>query len=119
MQLTDTYVSLAEQSRFLEACQKGNLVPVFCRIFSDHMTPVIAYRCLVKEDDREAPSFLFESVENGQKTVNMVHYTSSSSLLLLQEDRACGGVCCCFLRVSARLNQLFGIPGFWAINIYI
>jgi len=56
------------------------------------MTPVIAYRCLVKEDDREAPSFLFESVENGQKTVNMVHYTSSSSLLLLQEDRACGGV---------------------------
>jgi hypothetical protein len=46
----------------------------------------------VKEDDREAPSFLFESVENGQKTVNMVHYTSSSSLLLLQEDRACGGV---------------------------
>jgi hypothetical protein len=56
-----------EQSRFLEACQKGNLVPVFCRIFSDHMTPVIAYRCLVKEDDREAPSFLFESVENGQK----------------------------------------------------
>lgn len=26
---------------------------------------MIAYRCLVKEDDREAPSFLFESVEPG------------------------------------------------------
>ncbi|CAK9261614.1 unnamed protein product [Sphagnum jensenii] len=64
-----------EQSTFLEACQKGNLVPVFRRIFSDHMTPVIAYRCLVKEDDREAPSFLFESVENGQKTVNMGRYS--------------------------------------------
>ncbi|KAI9084133.1 hypothetical protein K1719_033931 [Acacia pycnantha] len=27
------------------------------------LTPVLAYWCLVKEDDREAPSFLFESVE--------------------------------------------------------
>eukprot|EP00850_Spirogloea_muscicola_P014166 SM000100S09393 [mRNA] locus=s100:125907:129338:+ [translate_table: standard] len=38
---------------------------MFRRIFSDHLTPVLAYRCLVKEDDREAPSFLFESVETG------------------------------------------------------
>lgn len=32
-------------------------------IFADHLTPVLAYRCLVKEDDRDAPSFLFECVD--------------------------------------------------------
>lgn len=54
-----------EFTKFLEAAQHGNLVPIYRRIFSDHLTPVLAYRCLVKEDDREAPSFLFESVETG------------------------------------------------------
>ena len=33
---------------------------------------VLAYRCLVKEDDREAPSFLFESVVNGTQQVGVV-----------------------------------------------
>ena len=32
---------------------------------SDQLTPVLAYRRLVAPDDRAAPSFLFESVENG------------------------------------------------------
>ncbi|MEE2681185.1 MAG: anthranilate synthase component I [Planctomycetota bacterium] len=32
---------------------------------SDRLTPVLAYRALVCEDDRMAPSFLFESVEQG------------------------------------------------------
>ncbi|KAL2645216.1 hypothetical protein R1flu_012803 [Riccia fluitans] len=49
---------------FLEAAKEGNLVPVFRRIFSDQLTPVLAYRCLVNEDERDAPSFLFESVEH-------------------------------------------------------
>jgi anthranilate synthase component 1 len=44
-------------------------VPLFKRIFSDHLTPVLAYRCLVKQDDREAPSFLLESVVNGNQSV--------------------------------------------------
>jgi anthranilate synthase component 1 len=33
---------------------------------------VLAYRCLVREDDREAPSFLFESVEQGSEGTNVV-----------------------------------------------
>ncbi len=33
---------------------------------SDQLTPVLAYRRLVAADDRTAPSFLFESVDNGQ-----------------------------------------------------
>ena len=35
------------------------------RLMSDQLTPVLAYRRLVSADDRAAPSFLFESVENG------------------------------------------------------
>nr|GMD25276.1 anthranilate synthase alpha subunit 2, chloroplastic-like isoform X1 [Ipomoea batatas]GMD27112.1 anthranilate synthase alpha subunit 2, chloroplastic-like isoform X1 [Ipomoea batatas] len=58
--------SLVDHSeKFKEAAQHGNLIPLFRSIFSDHLTPVLAYRCLVKEDDRDAPSFLFESVEPG------------------------------------------------------
>lgn len=55
---------------FREAARSGaNLVPLFQRILSDHLTPVLAYRCLVKEDQRSAPSFLFESVVNGDQQV--------------------------------------------------
>ena len=54
---------------FREAATQGNLVPIFQRILSDHLTPVLAYRCLVAEDDRSAPSFLFESVVNGDQQV--------------------------------------------------
>jgi len=42
-------------------------VPLCSRIMSDQLTPVTAYRRLVKEDEREAPSFLFESVVNGDQ----------------------------------------------------
>ena len=38
-------------------------VQVIRRIFADQLTPVLAYRRLVAPDDRTAPSFLFESVE--------------------------------------------------------
>ena len=40
-------------------------VQVIRRIFADQLTPVLAYRRLVAPDDRTAPSFLFESVEQG------------------------------------------------------
>lgn len=56
----------AEYDRFRSAASGGgNLVPLYERLMADQLTPVLAYRCLVKEDDREAPSFLFESVVNG------------------------------------------------------
>ncbi|XP_038706971.1 anthranilate synthase alpha subunit 2, chloroplastic [Tripterygium wilfordii] len=60
---SSSYVDQSE--KFKEAAKKGNLVPLYRCIFSDHLTPVLAYRCLVKEDDRDAPSFLFESVQPG------------------------------------------------------
>ncbi|CAL9135245.1 unnamed protein product [Musa textilis] len=64
-----------EPFKFMEAAKKGNLVPLYQCIFSDHLTPVQAYRCLVNEDDREAPSFLFESVEQGLRGTNVGRYS--------------------------------------------
>ena len=43
----------------------SNVIPVVRRMMADHLSPVLAYRRLVSADDRSAPSFLFESVENG------------------------------------------------------
>ncbi|KAL8462953.1 hypothetical protein ACS0TY_033819 [Phlomoides rotata] len=57
--------TVVDEKRFVEASENGNVIPLYKSIFSDHLTPVLAYRCLVKEDDRDAPSFLFESVEPG------------------------------------------------------
>jgi anthranilate synthase component I len=45
--------------------QSPRAVQVIRRIFADQLTPVLAYRRLVAPDDRTAPSFLFESVEQG------------------------------------------------------
>ena len=65
---------------FREAAAAGaNLVPLFQRILSDHLTPVLAYRCLVREDERTAPSFLFESVINGDQQASSRHAAPSPS----------------------------------------
>ncbi|KAG6681164.1 anthranilate synthase alpha subunit 2, chloroplastic [Carya illinoinensis] len=66
---------VANSKDFFEASKKGNLIPLYRCIFSDHLTPVLAYRCLVKEDDRDAPSFLFESVEPGALGSNIGRYS--------------------------------------------
>lgn len=60
------------QKRFLEESEKGNLIPLYKCILSDHLTPVLAYRCLVKEDDLETPSFIFESVDPGFRASSVV-----------------------------------------------
>ncbi|KAI3817797.1 hypothetical protein L1987_11595 [Smallanthus sonchifolius] len=65
----------AEEAEFVEASRRGNLVPLHRCIFTDHLTPVLAYRCLVKEDNREVPSFLFESVEPGFRTSQVGRYS--------------------------------------------
>ncbi|KAL3850604.1 hypothetical protein ACJIZ3_012486 [Penstemon smallii] len=68
--------SLVDHSvKFKEAAKHGNLIPLFRPIFSDHLTPVLAYRCLVKEDERDAPSFLFESVEPGLQASSVGRYS--------------------------------------------
>jgi anthranilate synthase component I len=51
---------------FKNLAQKGNVVPVYRRLLSDQLTPVLTYRRLVRADDRMATSFLLESVEGGE-----------------------------------------------------
>lgn len=71
-QAIDLETDLSEDREFQDfkrAAKQGNLVPMFERLFSDQLTPVLAYRCLVEQQDKELPSFLFESVVNGDQTV--------------------------------------------------
>jgi anthranilate synthase component 1 len=42
-------------------------VPLAVTLLEDQLTPVLAYRRLVAPDARTAPSFLFESVEGGER----------------------------------------------------
>lgn len=56
-------------------------MPLYERVMADQLTPVLAYRCLVKEDDREAPSFLFESVTNGTQQVRVTMHACRSCRL--------------------------------------
>lgn len=56
----------SQRAAFDDAVRRNhNVVPVYRRIFDDQLTPILAYRLLVKEDEREAPSFLLESVVGG------------------------------------------------------
>ncbi|KAL0911822.1 hypothetical protein M5K25_019989 [Dendrobium thyrsiflorum] len=69
-------VEKEELARFAYAVQMGsNLVPLYRCIFCDHLTPILAYRCLVEEDDTESPSFLFESVEQGLTGTSVGRYS--------------------------------------------
>ncbi|MEM1165653.1 MAG: chorismate-binding protein [Planctomycetota bacterium] len=43
------------------------MVPIAASALSDQLTPVVAYRRLVRPDARLDPSFLFESVEGGDR----------------------------------------------------
>jgi len=56
-----------EFEQFKQLAQRGNLVPIYRQLFSDALTPVSAYRRLVHNDPRTAPSFLLESVEGGER----------------------------------------------------
>ncbi|MCH2149558.1 MAG: hypothetical protein MK095_09010, partial [Phycisphaerales bacterium] len=55
----------SDRDDFLKRSKQWNLIPVLRRLLSDQVTPVLAYRRLVSEDDRRTSSFLFESVEVG------------------------------------------------------
>lgn len=68
------HFSATDARKFEEVSKNGNLVPLYKCIFSDQLTPVLAYRCLVKEDDREAPSFLFESVDQSTQVFDCDRY---------------------------------------------
>jgi len=54
----------------IEPARDGRMtlaVPLSVKLLADQLTPVLAYRRLVAPDERTAPSFLFESVEGGER----------------------------------------------------
>jgi len=57
----DTFQKLAQSAK------PGTLMTMYRRLMSDQLTPVLAYRRLVAPDQRLAPSFLLESVVDGQR----------------------------------------------------
>lgn len=54
-----------DRNSYLQEATATGLVVLRRTLMSDRLTPVLAYRSLVRDDDRMAPSFLFESVEQG------------------------------------------------------
>ncbi|XP_043699093.1 anthranilate synthase alpha subunit 2, chloroplastic-like isoform X2 [Telopea speciosissima] len=74
-QLPDTFCAHNDAVKFAEASKNGNIIPLYRCIFSDHLTPVLAYRCLVGENDRDDPSFLFESVDQNNQPPTAGRYS--------------------------------------------
>jgi anthranilate synthase component 1 len=64
----------------------ANVIPVVRRIMADHLSPVLAYRRLVASDDRTAPSFLFESVENGDEVGRFSFLGAEPSLEVIAHE---------------------------------
>src|ERR1043165_6491541 len=60
----ESFIRLVESSRHAD---KTLAIPLSIRLLGDQLTPVLAYRSLVAADERTAPSFLFESVEGGER----------------------------------------------------
>src|SRR6185295_7813573 len=62
----EAFVTLAAKAR-AQSASATLAIPLSLRLLSDQLTPVLAYRRLVVNDQREAPSFLLESVEGGER----------------------------------------------------
>lgn len=60
----DNFIRLVREAR---AEGRTSVVPLGVRLLADQLTPALAYRRLVAPDERTAPSFLLESVENGDR----------------------------------------------------
>lgn len=57
------------QQQFIRLASQPDvrMVPMWRKMFSDLLTPVLVYRCLVSDSDFEMSSFLLESVHTGER----------------------------------------------------
>ncbi len=58
-------MGVMDLATFRKLASAGNVIALHRRLMSDQLTPVLGYRRLVAPDERTAPSFLLESVEDG------------------------------------------------------
>jgi len=68
---------------FERMAARGNVIPLARRLMSDQLTPVLAYRRLVAPDQRDAPSFLFESVDTTGNVGRNSYLSAQPSLEVL------------------------------------
>lgn len=61
------YPDFTTFSRLASEAPANLIVPLYRQILGDQLTPVLAYRRMVRPDDRLAPSFLLESVVGGDR----------------------------------------------------
>jgi len=73
--------------RFQKLARRGNFVPMYRRLFSDQLTPVMAYRRLVRPDERMAPSFLLESVVGGEHAARYSFVAAQPIAEIVARDR--------------------------------
>ncbi len=81
---------LPDESTFLKKAQQGNLVPVWRELLSDQDTPVSAYerlRAFLRRENPEAPTFLLESVEGGEKIARYSFVGGNPSVIFESEGR--------------------------------
>uniref|UniRef100_M1D888 Anthranilate synthase alpha 1 n=1 Tax=Solanum tuberosum TaxID=4113 RepID=M1D888_SOLTU len=76
---------------------------------------MLAYRCLVKEEDREAPSFLYESIEPGFEGSSVARgYTlvasSPETLTRVKKVRGCSLTCWDALQAALPVGTICGAP---------
>lgn len=76
-------MNLLTQEKFLQLCDKGNLIPVYKEIMGDLDTPVSAY---YKIADKSKYSFLLESVEGEEKIARFSFLAKNPELVIQSKD---------------------------------
>lgn len=84
----DYFSSVIEEYAREHDGKKPNLVPLYTRIMGDQLTPILAYKSLVSEEEGGAPSFLFESVVNGTQQGRYSFVGASPSLEIIAKGHS-------------------------------
>ena len=89
------------------------------RIFADQLTPVLAYRRLVRKDERLAPSFLLESVVGGDRVGQYSYMGARPAVRVIARGRRVrvdrGGVVGEAYRSEDPLGEVGAITAGWEV----
>ncbi|HNQ87150.1 MAG TPA: anthranilate synthase component I [Verrucomicrobiota bacterium] len=89
------------REEFLRLAQQGNLIPVSRRILADYETPLSAYRKLREQGE----SFLFESVEGGERLGRYSFVGCAPRMVIRQSGRTVE------VLENGRLTQMWTVVG--------
>lgn len=72
-----TKMSFPKKTEFIKKARTANLIPVYKEIFADFLTPLSAYKKIMTNN-----SFLFESIEGGEKIARYSFLGSDPSIVI-------------------------------------